>query len=330
MLSSGEKLIWLMWVNVWNHWACSLVMSGPRQWTPSLLLAQWLTVSSVIQENSKAQGQAGEFPTSWVVTRNNSRHSLSKELRDLSAHIVSASSVLFPFLTYKSRGRVWKRDICLWVRAPFVFLTVVGLVPFIWFWFVHSIPHRELEAQTLQGTPHGFGLTGGIWASLHTGATVRGAGPFTWSWSWGEPHSDVENGSQELLNHLSYINNVLLYICTWNICCRELSSFLWGLWEKKGLFQALSMQGNSMEEAMKLWGSLVCLRSSQQSSAVGAQSMLTNGSFSRTLSWLMTVPVLFMLDLYLQFIGSLSRLLYFFISYSYWSSYMSGPRILWF
>lgn len=63
--------------------------------------------------------------------------------------------------------------LCLQTRALFVFLTVVGSVPLIWFLFAGSMPRSELEAGTVQESPWGCGLMGRPWASLGTRATAH-------------------------------------------------------------------------------------------------------------------------------------------------------------
>lgn len=127
-----RKLMWFLWIKVFEttapcHW--SLLDSGKANFSFCDFWRQWLTVSSIIQEsylraNNKAQSRAGEFPTSWVVTESNSRHSLSKARYSPPAQIISVSTVLFLFLTYKSRGNAWRMHICLLVRAPL----------FLWLW----------------------------------------------------------------------------------------------------------------------------------------------------------------------------------------------------
>lgn len=134
--------------SIWNHGAWSLITSGLWQANFSLAIFEGMThcrFSNVWELLQGQQCRAEEFPTSWVVPKNNARHSLSKARCNLPEHIISVSTVLFQFLTYKSR-----RHVCLLVRAPFVFLPVDGWVPLISFRFMQSKLHSELEAQTLQ------------------------------------------------------------------------------------------------------------------------------------------------------------------------------------
>ena len=173
--------------------------------------------------------RAGEFPTSWVITKDNSRHSLCKAgaiFLDLSFQLsaVSVSNI-------QKQRLCMKHDFCLVVRALLFsdcgWLSSSNLVP-----FVQTMPHSKVQALPSQRSPPWLCLYGGTWACLHPEAAAhwwKVTGSFTGSWCYGEPRVDVGSEGGDPRPFFLFVCFRYLFIWLCRVFTASSRIFSWGM-----------------------------------------------------------------------------------------------------